>query len=184
MSKKNGKNKGSREVQDEVLTGEGSPETASPDKEVEKTPRKRLTVPERLLAKAGIARDAIETVLQMVAFYGAPSYISAKTQDIRVDAESWLAGIRKCVEGDWQPVVKGVMKDLNIGDQVAVTKDAADLYSYIPADVVLAAGKIERSENGRLKRILLNDVRVFGEGCPEGQPSVFGWALVSHLERR
>jgi hypothetical protein len=186
MRKKNGKNKERHSYQGEISTGGGAPETESSNKggEPEKTSRKRLTVPERILAKASIARETIGAVQQMIAFHGAPTDLIAKTLAIHVDVASWLDVVRACVEGGWQPAVKGVMKDLNVGDQVAVAKDAADLYSYIPDGVVLAAGKIERSENGRIKRILLNDVRVFGEGCPEGQPSVFGWALVSHLERR
>jgi len=153
--------------------------TASPP--AEKAPRKKLTVPERMLAKVQVAETAIKETSALVTFYRAPLEPFDEIFDSEYSPDRLLAYIEKFKEQiqlliarGWQPAAKSSMKELQAGDSIAIATASAELYSYIPSDAALVAGRIERSENGRIKRILLTTV----DGL------TFGWAPVSHLERR
>jgi len=175
MSKKNGKSRANRD-------GASAPQTNGGD---EKAPRKKLTVPERLVAKAQIAYDVVDDLVKMTSFHGAPQEIVDATKNLLVEIDIWRGTVKELVAGGWQPVAKGEMKDLATGDKIKIKDTAKDLYSYISEGTLLAVDKIDRSENGRIKRLLLVDERSFGEtGVPAGSPTAFGWALLAHIERR
>ncbi len=178
MAKKNGKTR--RERSDQSV-----PTTAPPDGGATTSePRKRLTVPERLVAKSRHVRDSILDLHKMATFYGVPDEIVKATSNLLADADAWVGSVKEVVDGGWQPAVKSDLKELIPGDKIAINNEALASYAYIPSNVRLVAGTIERSSNGRIKRVLLLDERHSAEGIPEGAPSAYGWAQLSHLERR
>jgi hypothetical protein len=184
MSKKNGKSRGRRETSTGEATHEPAPQSEAAAAAAT-TPRKRLTVPERLASKSSNIYELVKDVAAMATFYGAGPEIVAATQNLLVEVDSWRGKVKEIVDGGWQPVVRGELKDLTEGDKISVAKEAKELYSYIPEGVSLAVGKIERSENGRIRRILLADERLLGDVVlPDGALAAYGWAQLSHLERR
>jgi len=166
--------------------GESASSPATPPAEgvAATEPRRRLTIPERLVAKSNNIHALVKDVLDMLSFYGSSPDVVSSTQSLLVEADSWRGKIQELVAGGWQPTLKADLKELAEGDKIAVTAESKSLYEYIPAGVLLAVGKIERSANNRIKRVMLCDERVFGEGVSEGSPTAFGWAQLSHIERR
>jgi len=184
MSKKNNKNR-DRKTTTEAASSTSTQASSSDGGGSASVPRKRLTVPERLVAKAEHAYAVIKDVSDMATFYGVPVEVLSSLKNFMVDADGWRGEVKALVEGGWQPVVRGELKDLSTGDKVSIKVDAQRSYAFIPEGTGLAVGEVERSENNRIKRVLLVDERQFDlEGVPAGTPAVFGWAQLSHLERR
>jgi len=180
---KNGKGKGrkSRTTEETAQSRENSSE-ATPTTPA--APRVRRTIPERLEAKASWAHDTIKEVLKMVSFYGATPEIISHTQQVLVEVDVWRGKVSELVGAGWEPAIKGALKEIALGDKIAIAGDFQKAYSFIPSEVKLIVADIERSENFRVKRILLAEEREVVEGVPSGARSVFGWALLSHIERR
>jgi len=175
MSKKNGK---------KSRNPESTGASTATDDAAPRAPRQKLTVPEKLLAKATAIYKMVEDVHRMATFYGLPGHELGQMKDFLTTTSYWQGNVKSLVEGGWQPVVKGPLKDLVAGDKIAIKAEARKAYAYIPETVALAVGDVERSANQKIKRVLLSDERAFGEGVPAGQPSAFGWVPLAHLERR
>jgi hypothetical protein len=181
---KNGKGKGrkSRPVEGADQPSDNSPAATPP---ANAAPRQRLTIPERLAAKSENVHERIKDVLKMATFYGISQELLVSLQQLLVDADACRGKVSEIIEAGWEPVSKANLKEISTGTKIAIAADFQKAYSFIPSDVKLAVAEIARSENGRVKRILLTDERVFDEGgAPSGAPSVFGWALLAHIERR
>lgn len=179
MTKKNGKNRERR-----AQNNQDGGQAPQPIEGAPVTHRKKLTVPERLIAKSSNAHELVKSVANMTAFYGAGSEIVAATQNLLVEIDIWRGSIKTLVDEGWQPVVKGKLKDLEVGDKISIAKDSKDLYPFIPVEARLVVGKIERSKNNRIRSILLIDERSLGDCIPEGISAAYGWAQLSHIDRR
>lgn len=179
MSKRSGRKNGRR--------GEASAETGGAGESGQheqsagqETSRTKLTPAERLVAKASAAYETAADVLELAIKGEVPPEILLAMQNFMVEADSWRGVVRTLVEAGWQPTPKGEMKDLKVGDKIAVADAARGLYTFVPSDVKLVVGKITRSENGRIKSVLLRE----DVSPDDGSARVFGWAQLSHLARR
>lgn len=181
MSKKNGKK---RNGERGASSNSSEDSSASSSSSAPAEPRRRLTIPERFVAKSQHIHERVKDLLEMSTYYGAPQDVIASVQNLLVEADAARGKIQELIAGGWEPAVKADLKELAEGDKISITDESKSLYEYIPAGTNLAVGKIERSANNRIRRVLLIDERVFGEGVPEGVTSAFGWAQLSHIERR
>lgn len=152
-------------------------------------PRPKPTVPERLLAKASATYETAKDVLAVLLTRGAPDPVVRRAQDFLVEADSMRGAVRELVESGWQPSEKREMKDLQVGDALALAESARTRYSFIPEGTKLVAGDIQRAANSRIKAVLLRenlpeDERVdLARPLDVREPRVFGWAQLSHLVR-
>lgn len=180
MNKKNGKNKDRRSQSSHEGSHENEQDSQPAGEPTPKT-RKKLTVPERLVAKSNNIHELVKDILMMATFYGAGPEILSATHNLLVEADVWRNRIKTLVDEGWQPVVKGKLKDLVEGDKIGINAESKELYNFIPEDVRLEVGQIVRSENGRIQRVLLLDEQSLGSTSSH---RAYGWAQLSHIERR
>lgn len=156
--------------------------------------KKQKTEAERLRKKVEMAHAAIEDVLGRLVAGSAADKIVGLSRSL---AES-LAELRKevvgLVDSGWQPAKRVPLKDLVEGDPITIVVKYHDMYGFIPGlaegTVKLVAGKIVRSSNGRIQRVLLSTKE---QGVPGGMDGLgqqtyvpekaYGYAPLAHLER-
>jgi hypothetical protein len=147
-------------------------------------PRKKLSVPERMMAKASNIHELTKDLLRLAQDRGAPDSAVSAMSSMVVEADTLCGQVRDLIASGWAPSEKKEMKDLATDNPIRIVEEHASMYSYIPEGTKLRAGQIVRSENGRIKSVQLRADLGEGEGAIEGEPRIYGWAQLSHITRR
>jgi hypothetical protein len=123
--------------------------------------------------------DLVKNMVAMAKYYGAPLE-EMRGGQLQEEVLSWHEGLVQLIASGWQPQSPSKLKIqlLLEGEPIRLRAGVAEAYSYIPTSAALQALQIERTEKGKIRRVLLAGILADGS-----MPTVYGWAPLSHVER-